>query len=381
MTEPRKIVLILGNGFDLDLGLKTSYKDFWESEFCPQRYPAPIIHHLNQRWPDNLEVVKWYDLENELLNYYKGIPDPSKGKDIITDEERTLLEKFSSYGYTWGQFNDKLDLIASLVNKGVLSFNETPLRQIGEHLKEDALKSPIWRDRKALSLIKEGLCKYLKSIYGQPYISDSIALNVLFAINCAREAGNFVKIYSFNYTELPVDYGDGFKSVIYHVHGDCAQEKIIVGTRDDGDIDKNYDFLQKSFDPGFNPPALVADLLEADEVIIFGHSIGENDRQYFKAFFKQQTDYSRPHRKEITIFTLDDSSEVEIKRSLQTMTDNNLSTLYGLNQLNIIKTSGIRENPICFRQFLSNHISDDVQVDVIMNQLQKEQVEQKPASK
>ncbi len=34
MSEPRKIVLILGNGFDLDLGLKTSYKDFWESEFC-----------------------------------------------------------------------------------------------------------------------------------------------------------------------------------------------------------------------------------------------------------------------------------------------------------------------------------------------------------
>ena len=32
MEEPRKIVVILGNGFDLDLGLKTSYKDFWESE-------------------------------------------------------------------------------------------------------------------------------------------------------------------------------------------------------------------------------------------------------------------------------------------------------------------------------------------------------------
>ena len=69
MAEPRKIVLILGNGFDLDLGLKTSYKDFWESEFCPKDYPAPLIHHLNQRWPDNLDAVKWYDLENELLNY------------------------------------------------------------------------------------------------------------------------------------------------------------------------------------------------------------------------------------------------------------------------------------------------------------------------
>lgn len=374
MAEPRKIVLILGNGFDLDLGLKTSYKDFWESELCPKRYPAPIIHHLNQRWSGNLESVKWYDLENEMLNYYKSIPDPSKGKDIITDEEKALLEKFTSYGQACGWYNDQLELVASLVNKGVLLYDGNILRHIGEHLKEDALKSPIWRDRKALALIKEGLCNYLKSIYGQPYISGSIALNVLFAINCAREAGNFVKIYSFNYTGLPVDYGNGFNKVIYHVHGDCEQGKIIVGTRDDGGIDKNYDFLQKSFDPGFNPPALVADLLEADEVIIFGHSIGENDRQYFKAFFKQQTDYSHPRRKEITIFTLDDSSEVEIKRSLQAMTDNNLSTLYGLNQLNIIKTSGIAENPAFFRQFLTEHISDDVQVDVIMNQLLKEKL-------
>ena len=70
MKEPRKIVVILGNGFDLDFGLKTSYKDFWESEFCPKDYPAPLINHLNQRWRDNLEAVKWYDLENELLNYY-----------------------------------------------------------------------------------------------------------------------------------------------------------------------------------------------------------------------------------------------------------------------------------------------------------------------
>lgn len=53
MAEPRKIVLILGNGFDLDLGLKTSYKDFWESDYCPKKYPAPLIRHLKQASYDN----------------------------------------------------------------------------------------------------------------------------------------------------------------------------------------------------------------------------------------------------------------------------------------------------------------------------------------
>ena len=94
MSEHRKIVLILGNGFDLDLGLKTSYKDFWESEFCPKDYPAPLIHHLNQCWPDNRDAVKWYDLENELMEYYKGIANPSAVEDLITEEEKEFLTLF-----------------------------------------------------------------------------------------------------------------------------------------------------------------------------------------------------------------------------------------------------------------------------------------------
>ena len=369
MEEPRKTVLILGNGFDLDLGLKTSYKDFWESNFCPQKYPAPLIHHLNQRWPDNLEAVKWYDLENELLNYYKSIPDPTKGLDIITEEERALLEKFTAYGYASSWYNDQIELVASLVNKGVLSYNGNPLGHVGEHLKEDALKSPIWRDRKALKLIKEGLCNYLNSIVGQGYNRRSVAFSVLFAAEKAREAGDFFNIYTFNYTELPVDYGEGFKDIVHYVHGSCLKGKIIVGTRDDQIIDSNYDFLQKSFDPHFNPPALVADLLEADEVIIFGHSIGTNDRQYFKAFFKQQTDYVNPKRKDITIFTRDDDSEVQIKRSLQQMTDGNLSTLYGLNRIQIIKTANLSNNQKPLFNFLVNHHIERHNASIIIGKL------------
>lgn len=369
MEEPRRIVFILGNGFDLDLGLKTSYKDFWESEFCPKDYPAPLIAHLNQRWPDNLEAVKWYDLENELLNYYKGLSDPEKGVDIITGEEKRFLKEFSSYGFGCGWYDDKCELLQSLVDKGVLQYRKDPLPRMLEHYKEDALQSPIWRDRKALSLIKEGLCKYLQSICGEPFAQDTVALNVLFAAKCARESGNLLSIYTFNYTPFLINYGDDFPNAIHYVHGEYKKGNIIIGTRDDGEYVNSYDFLQKSFDPHFNPPPLVADLLEADDVVVFGHSIGENDRQYFKAFFKQQTNYEQPHRKGITIFTWNEKSEIEIKRSLQRMTDNNLSTLYGLNQVEIIKTSRIKDNPNRLRSFFSKYIKNKIQVEVMMNQL------------
>ena len=87
MSKPRKIVVVLGNGFDIDLGLKTSYKDFWESDYCPKDYPAPLIRHLNQCWPGDLKSVGWYNLENELLSYYKSIRNPARVEDYITKED------------------------------------------------------------------------------------------------------------------------------------------------------------------------------------------------------------------------------------------------------------------------------------------------------
>ena len=369
MVEPRKIVLILGNGFDLDLGLKTSYKDFCESEFCPKNYPAPLIHHLNQRWSDNLEAVKWYDLENELLNYYNSIPDPTKGQDIITDEERALLEKFTSYGQACGWYNDQLELVSSLVNKGVLSYNGNPLGHVDEHLKEDALKSPIWRDRKALSLIKEGLCKYLKTIDKPLSESSTTAYHLLLTLMQSTKAGDFVNIYTFNYTRVQMLGYNPDGMPVHYMHGSCEDGKIIVGTRDDLKMDQGYDFLLKAMDDSFTPPDIVTALIEADEVIIFGHSLGENDRQYFAPFFLKQVDYYNDKPKNLTIFTRDDKSKIEIKRALQKMTDGKLSALYSINQPIIIRTSNLKEDQQLMYSFLINHHEDKHFAEVVIGKL------------
>lgn len=369
MAEPRKIVLILGNGFDLDLGLQTSYKAFWESEFCPKDYPAPLIHHLNQKWPDNLEAVKWYDLENELLNYYNGIPDPTKGQDIITEEERALLEKFTAYGQACGWYNDQLELVQSLINKGVLFYNGNILRHVDEHLKEDGLKSPIWRDKKALGLIKEGLCNYLKSIDKPIPDSVSSAFHLLLALKKTAEAGDFIDIFTFNYTRVRFR-GHSIDDIpVHYMHGNCEDGKIIIGTRDDLKMAKEYDFLLKAMDDSFTPPDIVTPLKEADEVIIFGHSLGENDRQYFAPFFLRQADYDRPVRKDITIFTRDDNSKVEIKRALQKMTDGKLSALCSINQPVIIRTGNLKEDQQLMYDFLVAHHTDEHYASEVIGKL------------
>ncbi|MBQ9202373.1 MAG: hypothetical protein IJ154_08440 [Bacteroidales bacterium] len=370
MTEPRKIVLILGNGFDLDLGFKTSYKDFWESDYCPKDYPAPLIHYLNQHWPNNLESVRWYDLENGLLDYYYEIvKDPTKAKDIITEEERHFLEKFTSYGYINGWYDNQWNLIESLINKGVLSATDYGIyREVHEHYKDDALQSPIWRDKKALDLIKDKLCSYLGSIK-MPISEKKVSYQILHAIIKTQEAGAFVDAFTFNYTHpwWPNHNLDDIH--IKYVHGSCEDGKIIIGTRDDQTIAESYDFLQKAMDDSFNPSDIVTKLREADEVVIFGHSLGENDRQYFAPFFLKQSDYVNTEKKDITIFTRDTESMREIKRAIQKMTDGRLSSFISINQPTFIRTAEAVEDQKLILKFLVNHHLSKEYAEKLIGQL------------
>ena len=367
----RSIVLVLGNGFDLDLGLRTSYKDFWESQYCPKDYPAPLIKHLNEKWPDSLDKVKWYDLENELLEYFRGIQKYSEHPDdLITDHEREFLNYYNPANTSVkGHYPRYQDEINSLHEKGLLDLDIGWGTYMTIPYLDDLRQSPVWRDRKAFQLIKDGLCKYITEVSNRVPDTEGCSFNVLFAIARAKELGDYVNIYTFNYTKLHHPYGSNLTNITHHVHGTCEDGKIIIGTQDSKEFNRDYDFLQKSFDPSFNPPALVYDLLNANEIVFFGHSIGVNDRQYFKSFFKQQTSTDAPKRKRITIFTRDEKAEVEIKRSLQEMTDHNLSTLYGMNDLEIIKTAEVKKSPKQFRDFMLRNIMDEAQVRITMQQL------------
>lgn len=369
MAEPRKIVLILGNGFDLDLGLRTSYKDFWESEYCPKDYPAPLIHHLNECWPERLDAVRWYDLENELYNYYSILQTGKRRSDIITSEERLFIQAVSPATIAYSIPGKFLDQAQSLMEKGILKEEYTPGRHYFIPYHEDYLESPVWRDKRALQLIKEGLCQFLKTIRRSAVETHTVAFQVLNAVMKCKEEGDFVNVYTFNYTQV---YSTGHKisdSFVHHMHGNCMDGKIIIGTRDDVNMTQDYDFLQKGMDPSFFPPDLVTALREADEVIIFGHSLGENDRQYFAPFFLRQASENNQLKKEITIFTKDHESLIEVKRALQKMTDGRLSALYSINQPTIIKTKCVQEDQQLLFDFLVNHHTERHHAEVIIGKL------------
>lgn len=156
-----------------------------------------------------------------------------------------------------------------------------------------------------------------------------------------------------------------FNDITQFVHGAVKDDNIIIGTKD-YQISPEYDFIQKSFDPQFNPPTLGVDLLLADDITIFGHSLGVNDSQYFKPFFEQQSQITAK-KKTITIFTKDEKSEMQIKRALQEMTNRNLSALYSMNNLQIIKTDVCNEDKSLLRKYVKRFCDDEYDMDCIMS--------------
>ena len=60
-------MLVIGNGFDLSLGLKTSYGDFMSNigDYVYSKFNYKIIRYLIEK----VQKENWIDIENELKNY------------------------------------------------------------------------------------------------------------------------------------------------------------------------------------------------------------------------------------------------------------------------------------------------------------------------
>ena len=367
MATNTKKILILGNGFDLDLGRETSYKSFYESIFCPKDYPAPIVKHLNEKWVDNLESVKWYDLENEILNYYEKIKVTGDNYDLYNENERKILLQIKQKPThsTNSTIQDNINIINRLLADNILNLSSNNYVRVHP----DALLSPVERDNRAIQKIKQGLIEYLESIQHNNIKETSAAATIIRTFVSDYDNIEEYIVYNFNYMLLrSVENSNTvgvFNDMTNFIHGSIKDRNIIIGTKDHR-ISPDYDFIQKSFDPNFNPPGLGTDLLEADDITIFGHSLGVNDSQYFKAFFVQQ---SQPgaKKKTITIFTKDEKSELQIKRALQEMTDWNLSALYSMNNLQIIKTDACNDDKKILSRYVKRFCNDDYYENIIMS--------------
>lgn len=301
-------LLIIGNGFDLDLGRNTRYSDFAKSEFWPKNLNSQLYKYLDSK----AHIEKWFDLEGELATY------------------------------------------VTKLNDQCLAAYRSTIPGIAKQDEED------------FKIIVEEIISYLSVIEEHTKPKEPSLAAKVFSLVCRDRA--FQKVYSFNYTDLSI-LADGLncEPLFEYVHGCLTGHSAILGINDSVDtIEGNYDFLRKSFNPHYASHPISYDLQDVDEVVFFGHSIGDNDYHYFRSFFKRQCkeDMERKDGRDITIFTYNEKSRMEIMHTLHKMNDGQTSLLFQNNNLRIFCTEDEeKKESEAFTSWCENLREESVRLD------------------
>ncbi len=293
----KKTLLVLGNGFDLNCGLNSSFYNyfekwvkenagifnlgpksdsniwncllyfaFWDDKrFCKTDDVVKSENKSNPFWMDIESFIKKVvteDIDNKKIRFFHN----RKYTDVILDafEHRTdnmyfcnaeqfvFLKKLFCKRFSWDQ--EDFDIYKFLYNE-LCAFESDFKNYISEQVKTN-----------------------------KSYCTKSLNLIKKFELvnNCAY-------LFSFNYTN-PFQKNDLFKiENINYVHGSIKDNDIIIGF-DSSDLQNNKDhsiYLSKAWQKSKNE--LTNEPLpkqnEIEEIKFYGHSLGPQDYSYFHCLF------------------------------------------------------------------------------------------------
>lgn len=291
------VALIVGNGFDIDMGLPSKYSDFIKSKEWQNVVSGFNIYLQMQDYQEHSLVgqlqlasqnSQWFDIEEEI---HKFIENHSNLKDL---EVRDIRSEFDA--------------------------------------------------------IKVALTNYLKRITAT-FTADNSKASTVLHYRLRESPLTATEIY-FNYTyphqyiKLPIqpEIFNGGQHWATFVHGSLRDNDIVLGCdlQEGEQVNRQLSFMYK-YNQLKKANHIARNILEAKEIIFFGHSINEMDFGYFKEFFKVASASPNPIR-HLTIITYDDESERNIKDNIRNQ-GISVSDLYSnLWTFDIIKTSKLYEN-------------------------------------
>ena len=140
----------------------------------------------------------------------------------------------------------------------------------------------------------------------------------------------FSQIVTFNYTNLykylrvaidelychddikTEDILEKIHFIPIHIEPFGNDDKIaVLGIEDSVNVPDGYEFLKKSNQIEENKRRRVISLIfEADELVIFGHSLGNSDADYFRPLFKDMFSENPSHERIITFITKGNNSGI-----------------------------------------------------------------------
>lgn len=283
----KKTLVILGNGFDLNIGLRTSYRDFMNSTECHTLLKDRNNYLLNKIF-SNFKLKNWIDLESELKKFAQN----------SNSYDNQMIEQF----------------------------------------------------RIEYKSLQSALCGYLRRIELEATGSGTETPEILLKDSHAGKLLRFMtnyperfEILTFNFTDLnriaqAMCYPADLRYT--HIHGSLAEENIIIGFEDSSEHVDKFCFMIKTFNNYYSGKKVRKLLDSYDDIIIFGHSLGNIDYPYFSKFFNDISSPDSIQAREVNlcIVTYNETSKLDILEQLRRMNDNRTNILFDQNKVSIICT-------------------------------------------
>lgn len=278
-----RTLLILGNGFDLDLGLKTSFRDFLNSSSYSSRSCDTATFRLIE------DKENWGDIEGALR---KAVLNSLFCHNTSIDEE---------INQTW-----------QLLRNGWGIYLSQYIDDVQKTIKQ-------WKDSS----------NYDESKANAPIITSSCAYSI------AKRIVDWSAVFSFNYTN-PADLLFGiWPNDIHFIHNTFIPHKhssypmyqianfLAIGIDskriNEQLIDREY--LLPIIKLNFMKTSLLNELnqtmIEADNIIFFGHSMSITDSDYFNDFFNGMATNSITDKR-LFFVTKNQKTMDDIKNNLRT---------------------------------------------------------------
>jgi len=265
---------IVGNGFDLNCGYKTSYKDFIESQcFKDILNNNDICQKLHRKH----KLTKWIDVENEIKEIYKS--DISYPIDVTEKRKSEFIE------------------LCGAINKYI--------HQIDLNLKD--------------------------SDYSSVYLGKALGKYDVFN-------DSYVICFNYTQTIRELIENNKSNGELIMLHGEAKDNTIILGVEDAANLRKEYDFYYKTSSPYYNCGNVLKQMKDVKEFIFMGHSFGETDHYFFSNIFKDACLTNSKDNFKFTIHHYGEDDKRKILSEIRQIIGKNgtMMDFYGYNNVEFI---------------------------------------------
>lgn len=258
-----KLIVVIGNGFDLDMGLPTRYSDF----VADDSYFKSVLIELKVEPSDHEYYIQEKDTNrmntrrpNQFAKYILDSIPTTKWLDLELLIKKYCKERYAKSSIYDADIEKDLWAVSFCLNKYMLSKKAHFSRMWLEN-------SHDYKDKVAYQLLK--------------YLIESKIDYVIWNFN-----------YSYTVTTLMEDLGcdsEYIKTHHRHMHGSTDESqkvddmRIVLGCDMDDEVLKCCPSAIKCNDSHYriNYDFWKQDIKSAESMIVMGHGLGETDSQYF----------------------------------------------------------------------------------------------------